>query len=329
MRSLIRKSNRKLNRRPGLVTLELILWLPIMVIVLMAIIEFSIIMQVNKQVAYASRFGARLASEISRAQAVSPNLSNFNLTATANNLKAQIDTYLDNAGLTASCQVLLEHTACVPTPAQTDPVGTPCPCGASATTLAANETVAPFDNEAYVKVTVCVPLLNNVPNVLRTFGFDITGKTLEHSTVFRIETNNAAPNAVNTAASLAGAPIGTTTTVALPTSNNFRIDVPNGNAGATFTIQFTALGATPTTDTESAFADLTLTWDTATDGNGGGTIAPLGSGVGAGNTFTATFTVPTATDVAGQTTNTVTLNATDPCNDTGSDPIQIQVRHLP
>jgi Flp pilus assembly protein TadG len=320
MRSLIRKSVRNQNRRPGIVTLELILWLPIMIILLLAVIEFAIIMQVNKQVAYASRFGAKLASEITRAQATTPNLGNFNLTATANNLKTQVDIFLANAGLTASCQVLLEHTACVPTTSQTDPVGTPCPCGASPTTLAANETVSPFDDEAYVKVTVCVPLLNNVPNVLSTFGFDVTGKTLEHSTVFRIETNNLAPTTINTADSSAGTPAGTVITPALPTTSNLLITVPNGTAtNDTFTIDF---NANSTTDTESPFASLSFDWATAGVG-----VSPA---VGAGATFTVTFTVPgTMGDLIQTDANSiVALTATDPCNDNQQDSISVTVRRL-
>ena len=319
MRLLIRKSSPSCNKRRGLVTLELILWLPIMVIVLMAIIEFSIILQVNRQVAFASRFGAKLASEISRAQAVSPNLGTFNLTATANNLKSRIDILLGNAGLTASCQVLLEHNTCVPTTSQSDPVGAPCACGASPTILAAGETVAPFANEAYVKVTVCVPLLNNVPNVLSTFGFDVTGKTIEHSTVFRIETNNQAPATVNTAASATGTPGGTIITPALPTTSDLLITVPNATAtNATFTIDFNALS---TTDVESPFASLVFAWATAGSG-----VAPA---AGAGTTFTVTFTVPGTMGGASTDFNsTVTLTATDPCMDSQIDTIAITLRRL-
>ena len=67
--------NRRPSGRRGVVTLELILWLPIMIIFLLAIVEFALIMQFNQQVSYAARFGAKLASEITRNQLTNPNLA--------------------------------------------------------------------------------------------------------------------------------------------------------------------------------------------------------------------------------------------------------------
>lgn len=311
MQSLIRRNPDRKQRR-GLITLELILWMPIMIIVVMAIIEFAIILQVNQQVTAASRFGARIASEITRDQAAATNLSNFNQTATANNLKSRIDTYLGNAGLTASCQVLLEHSACVPNPSQADPAGTPCPCGASPTVLPAFETAPTFENnEAYVKVTVCVPLLNNVPNVLSTFGFDITTQTIEHSTVFRVETNNTDPNADARAIVVDGNNVN---------QANVNFQVNNDDTQTQVTITFSAV-AIGNVDNETPNAGLTYAWTTTNGVNPNPTN-------GNAQTFTTTFQIPgTPGDNITSTNNTeLTLRVTDTCNDTDTDTIQVLVQ---
>ncbi len=172
--------------RRGVVIAELLIWLPVFVTALMAVVEFAILQQVNQQVALASRYGAKIAAEVTRVTATSPNLSNINQSATANNLQSRIDVFLANAGLTASCEVRLEHNASVSNPLQVD-TATPCNCSATGpVTLPAGE---PPAGEAYVRVTVCVPLVGNVPNVLSTLGFDITGRIVQHSTTYRIETN--------------------------------------------------------------------------------------------------------------------------------------------
>jgi len=183
--------NRRVSsRRKGVVTLELLIWLPVLVIFVVAVIEFGIVLQVDKQVSYASRFGAKIASEVPRSLPDNPHLGNLNDPSaappplTADSLKGRIDEFLATHGLTASCQVILEHNATgVGNSPQENPNPVPpgCNCGVPGTPL-------PPSNE-YVRVTVCLPMTGNVPNSLRTFGLDFSTSTISHTTVFRYETS--------------------------------------------------------------------------------------------------------------------------------------------
>ncbi len=65
MRAPIRPTQKLINRsRRGIVVVELLLWLPVLLTGLLAVIEFAIMQQVNQQVTLASRYGAKIASEI-------------------------------------------------------------------------------------------------------------------------------------------------------------------------------------------------------------------------------------------------------------------------
>ncbi len=140
----IRRPARRHSLRPGVVTLEVILFLPILFIGLLAVVEFAIIMQASKQVSYASRFGAKIASEAPRASSSNPYLGNINdPTATTpppagESLKERVDQYLANHGLTASCQVVLEHNAsgvAGATQSNPDPAPAGCDCEVPTTAL--------------------------------------------------------------------------------------------------------------------------------------------------------------------------------------------------
>ncbi len=305
-RFLTSTATRSPERRKGIVALELIFWLPIQVICIMALIEFAIIMQVNRQVAFASHFGAKLSSEITRSTAAATNLSNFNLNGTPNNLKSQIDTYLANHGLTASCEVRLEHNACVANQLQVHTTAFPCPCGPSGpAVLPAGE---PPSGEAYVRVTVAVQLLNNVPNVLSTFGFDVTNYTIEHSTTFRIESNNTAPSSVITAPTqaitpgLTASPDVTGAPVVSPPAPMLTITAPNTTpTGTTVTLNF---NSSASSDNETAFSGLSFNWASS-----GFVLSPINA-----TNFTVQFTVPGINGGPTQTTNhTVDLTVTDSC----------------
>ena len=305
------------SRRRGVAVVELIIWLPVLMTALMAIVEFALMQQVNQQVNLASRYGAKIASEVTRAFATSPNLSDINQTATVNNLQIRIDTFLANAGLTASSEVRLEHNACVNNPLQVD-TATPCTCNATGPgTLPAGE---PPQGEAYVRVTVCVPLTGNVPNLLSTLGFDITDRIVRHSTNYRVETNNSAPSPVIRLQSLpagvtfgVGGPVPVTT----PPSTLIRLDVNRAIAPDPISLSF---DGNLTTDLETPLAGLTLTWTK--------TGVPA-SGPTAGSTFNATFDVPNNIfPIDPDTVHFVQLTATDPCGGTFSRTLSILVRRV-
>ncbi len=317
MRALIRSTRTSnVRSRRGIVVVELLLWLPVLLTGLMAVIEFAIMQQVNQQVTLASRYGARLASEMTRSIAASTNLNNFNQTSTTNNLQSRIDTFLANAGLTASCEVRLEHNACVENPLQVD-TATYCNCEATGPlALPAGEPPGP-PGEAYVRVTVCVPLLGNVPNCLSTLGFDITDRIVRHSTTFRVETNNTAPSPVIRLSTL---PTGVTITVGgplpvltLPTLA-IQLDVDNTSADP-FSLSFDGLLST---DVETTLSGLSLTWTKTGD---------FASGPATGFGFVGSFDRPDVSGAA-DTVHTVQLIGTDPCGASTTRTLNITV-HFP
>lgn len=173
-------------RRRAVVTLELILAIPILLIVLLAVVEFGLILAASKHVEFASRLGAKLAAEVPRSSGT-VNLASFNLPSTPGNLKDRVDEYLLTAGYTAACAVILEHNAAgVPNPSQINDDGTPCACGPIGS-LPASVSGPPATSIESVRVTVCLPMQGNIPNCLATFGFDLSDCTIRQSTVWRYE----------------------------------------------------------------------------------------------------------------------------------------------
>jgi hypothetical protein len=165
--------------RRGAVTLELIISIPVWVIVLLALVQIALIMAASKHVEFASRLGAKLAAEVQRSGGP-PDLGNLTT------LKGEVDQYLTTAGYSASCTAILEHTAMgVPNPLQTFADGMGCNCGPTGPSPIPS---MPSGVES-VRVTVCLPMDGNIPNCLSTFGFDMSDCTIQHSTVWRIETN--------------------------------------------------------------------------------------------------------------------------------------------
>jgi len=162
----------------GVVTLELILVFPILMILLLAIIEFGLIYSTIQHVSYSSRLGAKLSSEQSTV-----NLGTYNQNGGVSPLRTEINNYLTTAGFnTLSCQITLQHNvagAANNTQENPDPAPAGCDCVAPVNNL-------PVGSE-YVRVTVCVPVTGNVPNLLATFGFDIADYEVEETTTFPYE----------------------------------------------------------------------------------------------------------------------------------------------
>ncbi len=162
------------NKR-GVVALELILVFPILMILLLAVVEFGLILAASNHVEAASRLGAKLAAEAA-------NLDQFNDPNTLENLKLRVDEYLNTAGYTDSCQVILENTVPGTTaPTQENPtMASNCPC---TPVIGATGTLP----VRAVRVTVCLNMTGNVPNCLATFGFDISGRVIRHSVTWIYE----------------------------------------------------------------------------------------------------------------------------------------------
>lgn len=302
--------------RKGVITLELIVALPLLVILIMAVVEFAVIYQVNQQVAGAARFGAKLASEITRAHAVTPNLSNYD-TPGVNHLKERIDQYLANHGLTPSCEVILQHTACVPGKYQQNPNPIPasCPCTivGGTTPPFSLPAVEPPQGEAYVRVTVVTRLAGNVPDLLATFGLPLNDLTLQESCVFRIETNNTPPSVVVTGT--ATFPSGYSQTGSFGCGNTVTFSNPLGTTVAAGDVTI-SLNAGGTTDLEQPAGTLSYSWSTVGVGFNPSVSNPSGSGT----TYTTTLQRPPDPNTDGTTTEddltntyTTTLTVTDSC----------------
>jgi len=196
----MRPSLRALNRR-GAITLEFILTLPLLIMIILALIEFSMMLRTGQQVAMASQFGAKLASEVTRNKGQVPNLNNFNtLISEANqvSLKNQIDGFLATHGLTGSCKVILEHNACgsvINSPQELPLLGS-CPCESpTSPTFPLPGKAPPFDT-SYVRVTVALPMAGNIPDLLSSLGFSLGDRTFQHTTTLRVEPRNTPPQVV-------------------------------------------------------------------------------------------------------------------------------------
>lgn len=183
--------NSKLRR--GVVTLELILTFPIIFILLLAVIEFGLIYSATQHVAYASRFGAKLAAEEPLT-----GLPDVNLASGGSRLRLAIDEYLQTVGLdTGSCRVILEHNVTgVSNPEQIDgPAGVECEDCVPPTTPETPDVILaglPGSEQfpttsGYVRVTVCVPIQGNVPDLLCSFGFSIEDCEFKTTTTFIYE----------------------------------------------------------------------------------------------------------------------------------------------
>lgn len=239
-------ANRSGPRR-AVVTLELILAIPVLLIVLLAVVEIGLILAASKHVEFASRLGAKLSAEMPRTGGP-PNLGTFNLPATPNNLKDRVDQYLQTAGYTGSCTVILEHNAVgVINPVQTDDDGMPCPCEPIGS-LPAAVPGPPATVIESVRVTVCLPMEGNIPNCLATFGFDLADCSIRQSTVWPYEGGGASVGAFTL--TVQDSPVNGSGVPLFSLMNNgplaiIGLTVTIGNAAYNFDAVLPAAGTTP------------------------------------------------------------------------------------
>jgi len=154
--------------RDGSVTLEFLLVVPVLLIVLLATVEFGMFFSNMQQVALAARLGAEAASEYATYPAGGPLVPSV--------VTDPIEQQLDSSGI-SPCKVILQHNVSGGE-TLTTPYGAGCPCGPPATLLPAT---------ASVRVTVYVPMTELAPNCLVPFGFNLTGYYAHCSTTFRYE----------------------------------------------------------------------------------------------------------------------------------------------
>ncbi len=168
-----KKCDRPMPRRPqprsGAVVLELLLVIPINMIVLLAVAQFGLFLSNHQQLALACRTGAGIASESS------------SLMTTGNPVPMDVTDavvrQLASSGIAPSA-LILEHVA-GGGPATEQTLRT----NLSAAGAACQEPANAIPGYT-VRLTVCVPLSEMMPNCMSGFGFDTTGHTVECSTTF-------------------------------------------------------------------------------------------------------------------------------------------------
>jgi hypothetical protein len=169
----------KLRRRRAVVTLEVLLVLPVFLIALMAISEFGLLLSNEEYVEYASRAGAQVASELNTISqinngpvpaavltAVARELEKINIT----NYSVRLEHNINFAGMTPVIGPLVELNSAV----GTGPTNCPDP-----------PAVALIPNRPYVRVTVCVHTDELTPNLLVTYGFDVSNRVSDETTLRR------------------------------------------------------------------------------------------------------------------------------------------------
>ena len=176
MYSAPRRKTRHKASRSGVVTLELILWLPIVMATVLAAIEFGLILVNFKHVQFASRVGAKVAAEELASSTTVPSIIDIH---------AKVNRALSAMGM-STCKVLLEQnipsTACALNNSDQF-MGVCTNCGPPSTTLPAAGTPSAVPGGT-VRVTVCVELSQLTPDLLSSFGFSTTGKVVNASTAY-------------------------------------------------------------------------------------------------------------------------------------------------
>ncbi len=160
------KQRRPKSLRRGVVTLEVILCLPVLIIATLAALEFGVVLVVQQAITAAAIEGAREAGRGS----------------TPNKVAAAVDTILavhNIAGATAGTPDARVQVEVGTNSAAVGDTSIPCtPTGPA--TLGSGE----------VRVTVCVRMTDGdrpVPDWLGYFGFSLTGKTYQISALAALE----------------------------------------------------------------------------------------------------------------------------------------------
>lgn len=172
-----RAVGRRVRRRGALLSVELVLVLPILVMMTIAVVQFGLLFANLQQVALAARVGAAAAAE-------SPNLTGtMDGDPVPLDVREAVTQQLSSSGIDW-CRIRLEHDVDGPTEVLVSEQNGGCMCGPQMTLPD-----APYDDEAYVRLTVCVPLTELTPNALTYFGFSIIGpdKITSFTQVRRVE----------------------------------------------------------------------------------------------------------------------------------------------
>ena len=184
-----RHEARRLHRRRhgGAVILEVILTLPLLMITLLAIVEFGVMLVNLQYLEFASRTGAQVASQLDQSDFYSPVLPNPPIFPAE--IAVAVNTQLNQAtpnAMTplASTSILLEHSVPLSGPGMTG-AAVEVSDGVAVTSADVVEPPVPAPPAyRYVRVTVFVDAVDLTPNVLAAFGFDLSGKRFQQTTTY-------------------------------------------------------------------------------------------------------------------------------------------------
>lgn len=180
---------RRLHRRfhSGAVILEVILAMPLLMIALLAIVEFGVMLVNLQYLEFASRTGAQVASQLNQSDFYSPVLPNPPVFPAA--IAVAVNTQLNQATPNAvppltSSSILLEHSVPLSGPGVAGSA-VEVSNGVPVTSADVAEPPVPAPPAyRYVRVTVFVDADELTPNLLAAFGFDLTGKRFQQTTTY-------------------------------------------------------------------------------------------------------------------------------------------------
>lgn len=157
----------KRNQRRGVITLELILIMPIMIIFVVAAVEFGVLLAQVKQVEFASREGARLAAQ----------QTPTNLSSAVGTVSNRVERVLQTGNIPGYCKVILQHNVA----AASNPTQSTGSCNCPTPTT---PTLPTGTNLAAVRVTVCVGMEKLAPDFLSSLGLSLNGKIVSQTTTW-------------------------------------------------------------------------------------------------------------------------------------------------
>ena len=158
-------------RRSAVIIFELIVSLPILLIFLAAVVEFGVIFVGIKQVALASRAGAKVAAEAG-------GLNTAMTSSVAMSARDAADRQLETAGFgpDASAGLTLRHNV------SGGGVSTQGNCADP--TFPALPSALPTSGSGHVRVTVCIDVSKLAPDLLSMLGFSIAGFSVEETSTY-------------------------------------------------------------------------------------------------------------------------------------------------
>lgn len=166
---------REQSKRRGAVVFEALLWLPVFLIALSAVIEFGMVLNGLHAVKLAARAGAKHAAELSTTDIVSGSA--------VTSVRNVVDRVLSSSGYD-SCQVRLEYTGSCLTPSAGSSFDGACPKCTAPTALLPSSGQIPG---GMVRVTVCVDVSEMTPDLLGWVGASISDRVAQYSVAFPYE----------------------------------------------------------------------------------------------------------------------------------------------